>query len=364
MHQQQDTGIKPPDDGLNSKSSKHRTNEGSSETEGGGGGGADTHAETQQPQRCPRCDSLNTKFCYYNNYSLTQPRHFCKNCRRYWTKGGTLRNVPVGGGCRKNKRLKQRDSSCLTALQPDVDAGLPPHNMQLPSIDNCGISGFSPNSPSSFLLQDFANDGHRQLALSGYSSVPLLEPHINFLVHPRQACHDQLTLFDRMSPTASPAAQTLEPLSSFSSASMSAPGMYPVCVGPAGICNPTPMEPPLSLIPLNLAQMNDRYLTRPPMHSIVDDLQLRKPTYEDRLLAGGHTGDNRAEISMTTGRAKPLMASQSSEWTSEQTEAAHQETGIFNMVPQSGEMNLWNASWPEMHAALAGSTTPAGALLH
>ncbi|KAJ8498653.1 hypothetical protein OPV22_009205 [Ensete ventricosum] len=24
--------------------------------------------------------------------------------RRYWTKGGTLRNVPVGGGCRKNKR--------------------------------------------------------------------------------------------------------------------------------------------------------------------------------------------------------------------------------------------------------------------
>ncbi|RAZ36360.1 hypothetical protein DK853_48805, partial [Klebsiella oxytoca] len=20
----------------------------------------------------------NTKFCYYNNYNLTQPRHFCK----------------------------------------------------------------------------------------------------------------------------------------------------------------------------------------------------------------------------------------------------------------------------------------------
>ncbi|XP_010456134.1 PREDICTED: dof zinc finger protein DOF5.3-like isoform X2 [Camelina sativa] len=54
--------------------------------------------------RCPRCDSTNTKFCYYNNYSLTQPRYFCKSCRRYWTKGGTLRNIPVGGGCRKNKR--------------------------------------------------------------------------------------------------------------------------------------------------------------------------------------------------------------------------------------------------------------------
>lgn len=55
---------------------------------------------------CPRCGSSNTKFCYYNNYSLTQPRYFCKGCRRYWTKGGSLRNVPVGGGCRKNRRGK------------------------------------------------------------------------------------------------------------------------------------------------------------------------------------------------------------------------------------------------------------------
>ncbi|MQL99198.1 hypothetical protein Taro_031919 [Colocasia esculenta] len=57
----------------------------------------------QQNLRCPRCDSTNTKFCYYNNYNLTQPRHFCKTCRRYWTKGGALRNVPIGGGCRKAK---------------------------------------------------------------------------------------------------------------------------------------------------------------------------------------------------------------------------------------------------------------------
>ncbi|KAK1373232.1 Dof zinc finger protein DOF5.6 [Heracleum sosnowskyi] len=57
-----------------------------------------------QPMKCPRCDSAHTKFCYYNNYSLSQPRYFCKTCRRYWTKGGTLRNIPVGGGCRKNKK--------------------------------------------------------------------------------------------------------------------------------------------------------------------------------------------------------------------------------------------------------------------
>ena len=60
--------------------------------------------------KCPRCDSTNTKFCYFNNYSLSQPRHFCKTCRRYWTRGGALRNVPVGGGCRRNKKNKRSGS--------------------------------------------------------------------------------------------------------------------------------------------------------------------------------------------------------------------------------------------------------------
>ncbi|XP_062022855.1 dof zinc finger protein DOF1.2 [Rosa rugosa] len=68
---------------------------------------------------CPRCASANTKFCYYNNYSLSQPRYFCKGCRRYWTKGGSMRNVPVGGGCRKNRRgrsvrLSQADRVSLS----------------------------------------------------------------------------------------------------------------------------------------------------------------------------------------------------------------------------------------------------------
>ncbi|XP_074308562.1 dof zinc finger protein DOF5.7-like [Silene latifolia] len=68
--------------------------------------------QDQPPLKCPRCDSPNTKFCYYNNYSLTQPRHFCKTCRRYWTRGGALRNVPIGGGCRKtNKRIKTSTST-------------------------------------------------------------------------------------------------------------------------------------------------------------------------------------------------------------------------------------------------------------
>ncbi|KAL0692169.1 hypothetical protein Bca4012_059349 [Brassica carinata] len=59
---------------------------------------------------CPRCNSMETKFCYYNNYNVNQPRHFCKACQRYWTSGGTMRSVPVGAGRRKNKNNSSSSS--------------------------------------------------------------------------------------------------------------------------------------------------------------------------------------------------------------------------------------------------------------
>ncbi|CAI8595213.1 unnamed protein product [Vicia faba] len=55
--------------------------------------------------QCPRCKSFDTKFCYFNNYNVNQPRHFCRSCHRYWTAGGTMRNVAVGAGRRKNKHI-------------------------------------------------------------------------------------------------------------------------------------------------------------------------------------------------------------------------------------------------------------------
>ncbi|KAE8686419.1 Dof zinc finger protein DOF3.2 [Hibiscus syriacus] len=92
----------------------------------------------QQPQKCPRCDSVNTKFCYYNNYSLSQPRYFCKSCRRYWTQGGTLRNVPVGGGCRKGKRSKGSSSGeNPRSSQPQIP---PPPPQQAPAAPSSRIS--------------------------------------------------------------------------------------------------------------------------------------------------------------------------------------------------------------------------------
>ncbi|MFS7974045.1 putative transcription factor C2C2-Dof family [Helianthus anomalus] len=71
-----------------------------------------------QPEHlpCPRCDSTNTKFCYYNNYNFSQPRHFCKACRRYWTHGGTLRDIPIGGGSRKNAKRSRLTTTTTTTF--------------------------------------------------------------------------------------------------------------------------------------------------------------------------------------------------------------------------------------------------------
>lgn len=63
--------------------------------------------EPEKALKCPRCESTNTKFCYYNNYNLSQPRYLCKTCKHYWTKGDTLRDVPVGGCCKKKKRIME-----------------------------------------------------------------------------------------------------------------------------------------------------------------------------------------------------------------------------------------------------------------
>ncbi|PSS07364.1 Dof zinc finger protein like [Actinidia chinensis var. chinensis] len=75
--------------------------------------------------KCPRCDSTNTKFCYYNNYNLSQPRHYCKNCRRYWTKGGALRNIPVGGGSRKNTKRSSNPKRPTPKPDPSGAYGSP-----------------------------------------------------------------------------------------------------------------------------------------------------------------------------------------------------------------------------------------------
>ncbi|KAJ0968945.1 hypothetical protein J5N97_021822 [Dioscorea zingiberensis] len=122
--------------------------------------------EQQQQQQpglaCPRCESTNTKFCYFNNYSKSQPRHFCKSCRRHWTNGGTLRNVPVGGG-RKNKRSKtttrtgsgSKDET-VAAAAAEATGNVLVQNSQVLDIGNGMMMGAPPSSSScSSYLENF-----------------------------------------------------------------------------------------------------------------------------------------------------------------------------------------------------------------
>ncbi|KFK36649.1 hypothetical protein AALP_AA4G152100 [Arabis alpina] len=113
--------------------------------------------------KCPRCESTNTKFCYFNNYSLTQPRHFCKTCRRYWTRGGALRNVPVGGGCRRNRRTKSSSS-----------------NSTATSNNNASFSSGNASTISAILSSNYG--GNQESILSQIlSPVRLMNPNYNHL---------------------------------------------------------------------------------------------------------------------------------------------------------------------------------------
>ncbi|KAB1205117.1 Dof zinc finger protein DOF3.7 [Morella rubra] len=140
--------------------------------------------QKDQALNCPRCNSTNTKFCYYNNYSLSQPRYFCKTCRRYWTEGGSLRSVPVGGGSRKNKRSTSSSTSSPASSSkklPDLTPpGFPHSASQNPKIHQgqdlnlAYPSAEDYNSISKFVEVPYGdNKGHHQNPSSSSTSSQL-----------------------------------------------------------------------------------------------------------------------------------------------------------------------------------------------
>ncbi|XP_062182526.1 dof zinc finger protein PBF-like isoform X2 [Phragmites australis] len=106
--------------------------------------------------KCPRCESTNTKFCYYNNNSMLQPRYFCKACRRFWTQGGSLRNVPIGGGCRKSKPSSGSSSSSASSLLSSGSSSIKMNNQQLvPGQPMVPVSTDFPNVLPTFMSTGF-----------------------------------------------------------------------------------------------------------------------------------------------------------------------------------------------------------------
>lgn len=135
--------------------------------------GDQKRSRPQEQLNCPRCNSTNTKFCYYNNYSLTQPRYFCKTCRRYWTEGGTLRNVPVGGGSRKNKK-PSTTTTTITSAPSNISTILSPQNLML-SYNN-------------------SVQGGQDLNLGFQSATPTSKPMINITTTETKATRLELIL--------------------------------------------------------------------------------------------------------------------------------------------------------------------------
>ncbi|TKY70533.1 Dof zinc finger protein DOF5.7 [Spatholobus suberectus] len=160
-----------------------------------------------QNLRCPRCDSSNTKFCYYNNYNLTQPRHFCKTCRRYWTKGGALRNVPIGGGCRKNKNAGMSNSAAkqtatkMKAVASELGRSPAIFDQELPQTPN--LWGSPQNTPLMALLRATQNQNPNpnpspmSIAVKGEGNLMGSQSHMvtepllaNGLLNPRTLGYD------------------------------------------------------------------------------------------------------------------------------------------------------------------------------
>uniref|UniRef100_A0ACD5VT59 Uncharacterized protein n=1 Tax=Avena sativa TaxID=4498 RepID=A0ACD5VT59_AVESA len=165
---------------------------------GAGAGAAGAGRRAGEAERvalwpCPRCNSTDTKFCYYNNYNLSQPRHFCKGCRRYWTRGGALRNVPVGGGTRKPtpsgvSRRKRASHTHAPALAPAAAAASPvvavPPSLSAPlPLTVSAPQQQPPPYELSFVSTLAAMDPDRRLLDLGGSFSSLIAPPAPMLSH-------------------------------------------------------------------------------------------------------------------------------------------------------------------------------------
>ncbi|KAM7274337.1 hypothetical protein ACFE04_029001 [Oxalis oulophora] len=145
--------------------------------------GSDQAKEFKKPDKivpCPRCNSLETKFCYFNNYNVNQPRHFCKNCQRYWTAGGTMRNVPIGAGRRKNKQFASQYRQIVVSSDGIPISSLEnqePSNQQLlptgESVGNGTVLKFGPETPLCHSMETTLNLGDQKVFVeTGFTKEP------------------------------------------------------------------------------------------------------------------------------------------------------------------------------------------------
>ncbi|KAK7246477.1 hypothetical protein RIF29_41345 [Crotalaria pallida] len=144
------------------------------------GGGVHVHQPQrpiqQPPRQCPRCGSMNTKFCYYNNYSLTQPRHYCKTCKRYWTQGGALRNIPIGGTRRRGGKHVVNNSSSFPRSPQPTHQGVVVHQPNMITTVKTSTTTTTNPSLAAVAPNSFIGSFHKGGGVSGLysSSLPMI----------------------------------------------------------------------------------------------------------------------------------------------------------------------------------------------
>ncbi|MCI19256.1 dof zinc finger protein, partial [Trifolium medium] len=86
--------------------------------------------------------------CPCRSPCFIEPRYLCKTSKRYWTQGGSFRNIPLGGGHpRKNKKI-------ITS-SPSLSSSISSHNMikgndlnlAFPAMDKYHVAGMLCSSP-------------------------------------------------------------------------------------------------------------------------------------------------------------------------------------------------------------------------
>ncbi|GFZ12758.1 Dof-type zinc finger DNA-binding family protein [Actinidia rufa] len=126
--------------------------------------------QKDQTLNCPRCNSTNTKFCYYNNYSLTQPRYFCKTCRS--SKSTTHETQDL------NLAFSSHDFKTISELiqVPNFDNKI--NNQQLSALEL--LTGIN----NSFMSSSGPISGPNTIYSSGFSSLSdhgnQFKPTLNF----------------------------------------------------------------------------------------------------------------------------------------------------------------------------------------
>ncbi|KAJ4869212.1 Dof zinc finger protein DOF2.5 [Raphanus sativus] len=112
--------------------------------------------------------------------ALTQPRYFCKGCRRYWTEGGSLRNVPVGGSSKKNKRPSSSSSNILQTTPSSLGLSTTLPDLNPPILFSNQIPNKSKESSQDLNLLSFPvmqdqHHHHHRGQMSQFLQMPKME---------------------------------------------------------------------------------------------------------------------------------------------------------------------------------------------